>query len=137
MAGGERTAEAIKREIGSAYPPEDELKAEVRGRELATGMPKTVTISAERCDPLRDAVSGERSRGAARSPDTPPELATTDRARDAPDGRRRLVTRDAARSRRRRPSRARDENPLETSVPRSRRALGSLEKLREHGVLLS
>src|SRR5579872_7579465 len=45
VAIGERTAEEIKMAIGSAAPYEDEVKAEVRGRELMTGMPKTVVLS--------------------------------------------------------------------------------------------
>jgi rod shape-determining protein MreB len=45
VAIGERTAEEIKLAIGSAAPYEDEVKAEVRGRELMTGMPKTVVLS--------------------------------------------------------------------------------------------
>jgi rod shape-determining protein MreB len=47
MAIGERTAEEIKLAIGSAYPVDDELKAEVRGRELMSGLPKTVILSPE------------------------------------------------------------------------------------------
>jgi rod shape-determining protein MreB len=44
---GERTAENVKIAIGSAVPmPGEEDKFEVRGRELATGLPKTVTLSA-------------------------------------------------------------------------------------------
>ncbi len=45
VAIGERTAEEIKLAIGSAAPYHDEVKAEVRGRELMTGMPKTVVLS--------------------------------------------------------------------------------------------
>jgi rod shape-determining protein MreB len=45
VAIGERTAEEIKMTIGSAAPYADEVKAEVRGRELMTGMPKTVVLS--------------------------------------------------------------------------------------------
>src|SRR5579872_1883174 len=47
LAIGERTAEEIKMAIGSAAPYEGEVKAEVRGRELMTGMPKTVVLSPE------------------------------------------------------------------------------------------
>ena len=45
VAIGERTAEAIKMAIGSAAPYPDEPDAEVRGREVSTGMPGTVTLS--------------------------------------------------------------------------------------------
>ena len=44
---GERTAEQIKIEIGSAYKLEEELSMEVKGRDLMGGLPKTVTISSE------------------------------------------------------------------------------------------
>ena len=47
IAIGERTAEEIKVAIGSAYPTEDEVKAEVRGRDLMTGLPKNVILSPE------------------------------------------------------------------------------------------
>jgi rod shape-determining protein MreB len=45
IAVGERTAEEIKMAIGSAWPMEDEVKAEVRGRDLMSGLPKTVILS--------------------------------------------------------------------------------------------
>ena len=45
IAVGERTAEEIKMAIGSACPMEGELKAEVRGRDLMSGLPKTVILS--------------------------------------------------------------------------------------------
>jgi rod shape-determining protein MreB len=44
---GERTAEEIKIQIGSAYPVGDEEDAEVRGRDLLTGLPKNVILSSE------------------------------------------------------------------------------------------
>jgi rod shape-determining protein MreB len=45
---GERTAEEIKMAIGSAYPyAEDEPHAEIRGRDLVSGLTKTIVISAE------------------------------------------------------------------------------------------
>jgi len=44
---GERTAEEIKLKIGSAYPLEQEVTLEVRGRDLVAGLPKMVTISSE------------------------------------------------------------------------------------------
>jgi rod shape-determining protein MreB len=47
IAVGERTAEEIKVAIGSAYPTLDEFKAEVRGRDLMSGRPKTVILSPE------------------------------------------------------------------------------------------
>ncbi|GAA3974318.1 rod shape-determining protein [Actinomadura viridis] len=45
---GERTAEEIKMAIGSAFPAgDDEPHAEIRGRDLVSGLPKTVVISSE------------------------------------------------------------------------------------------
>src|SRR5664279_2098991 len=44
---GERTAEDIKIKIGSAYPLEQELTMEVKGRDLSAGLPKTLTIRSE------------------------------------------------------------------------------------------
>lgn len=44
---GERTAEEIKIEVGSAYPLEDEEDVEVRGRDLLMGLPKNITLSSE------------------------------------------------------------------------------------------
>jgi rod shape-determining protein MreB len=45
---GERTAEEIKITMGSAYPLEGgEITAEVKGRDLVAGLPKTLTISSE------------------------------------------------------------------------------------------
>jgi rod shape-determining protein MreB and related proteins len=43
---GERTAEEIKLALGSAFPAKDEPHAEIRGRDLVSGLPKTVLISA-------------------------------------------------------------------------------------------
>lgn len=45
IAVGERTAEEIKVVLGSAFPTDDEVNAEVRGRELMSGLPKTVTLT--------------------------------------------------------------------------------------------
>ncbi len=45
---GERTAEAIKMEIGSAYPLDKPLTMEIKGRNLIEGVPKTITIDDSR-----------------------------------------------------------------------------------------
>ena len=50
---GERTAEEIKMEIGSAFPVGDEKTMEVRGRDIVAGLPKTMTITSEE---IRDAL---------------------------------------------------------------------------------
>lgn len=54
IAVGERTAEEIKMSIGSAWAVGDEFKAEVRGRELMTGLPKNVILSP---DEVREAIA--------------------------------------------------------------------------------
>src|SRR5260370_4132813 len=52
---GERTAEEIKMAIGSACPSPDEPHTEIRGRDLVSGLPKTIVISAEE---VRHAIAG-------------------------------------------------------------------------------
>jgi rod shape-determining protein MreB len=54
IAIGERTAERIKMTIGSAFPLSREEKAELRGRDLATGLPKNILITSEE---LREAIN--------------------------------------------------------------------------------
>lgn len=54
IAIGEQTAEEIKILVGSAYPTPDEVRAEVRGRELMSGLPKHVVLSAAE---VRQAIS--------------------------------------------------------------------------------
>jgi rod shape-determining protein MreB len=44
---GERTAEQVKIEIGSAFPLEEELTMEVKGRDLISGLPRSVVITSE------------------------------------------------------------------------------------------
>ncbi|MBI4845241.1 MAG: rod shape-determining protein [Candidatus Omnitrophica bacterium] len=51
---GERTAEEIKIKIGSAYPLEEEISLEIRGRDLIAGLPKTVKVSSQE---IRDALA--------------------------------------------------------------------------------
>ena len=72
---GERTSEQIKIEIGSAYPLDEPLTMEIKGRHLIEGVPKTITISdeeiraalAETVNVIVDAVRVALER-------TPPEL---------------------------------------------------------------
>ncbi len=54
LALGERTAEEIKIALGSAFPLEEEMRAEIKGRDLVTGLPKTVVISTEQ---IREAIA--------------------------------------------------------------------------------
>lgn len=74
---GERTAEEIKFEIGSAYPLDEEVDVEVRGRDLTTGLPVTITMESEE---IRDAIEGPINAildGMKRALEkTPPELSS-------------------------------------------------------------
>jgi rod shape-determining protein MreB and related proteins len=73
---GERTAEAIKLAVASVYPMQEELIAEIPGRDLVTGLPKTIQISDseirqaidEPVTSIIDAIKATLDR-------TPPELA--------------------------------------------------------------
>jgi len=55
MIIGERSAEEIKIQAGSAFPLDEEETVELRGRDLATGLPKAVDVSTVE---IRDALSG-------------------------------------------------------------------------------
>ena len=74
---GQQTAEEVKLEIGSAFPLAEEVQAEIRGRDLVSGLPKTVVLTSEEVrmaleEPLQaiiDAVKETLDR-------TPPELAS-------------------------------------------------------------
>ena len=76
IAVGERTAEQMKIAIGSAYPTPDLPGAQVRGRDLGTGMPKEVEVGEEE---VREALSDSVQRIVEATRDTlatsPPELA--------------------------------------------------------------
>ncbi|OGC22536.1 rod shape-determining protein [candidate division WOR-1 bacterium RIFOXYC2_FULL_37_10] len=72
---GERTAEQIKIDIGSAYPLLEEKTVEVRGRDLVTGLPKTLTLtSSEIRDALADPVATIIDAVRMTLEKTPPEL---------------------------------------------------------------
>jgi rod shape-determining protein MreB len=73
---GERTAEQIKIDIGSAYPLPEEKTIEVRGRDLVTGLPKTLTLtSSEIRDALAEPVATVVDAVRMTLEKTPPELA--------------------------------------------------------------
>ncbi|MGQ9511866.1 rod shape-determining protein [Thermodesulfitimonas sp.] len=73
---GERTAEEIKIKIGSAYKPEGLGSEDVRGRDLVTGLPKTVKVSAEQIyEALSEPVAAILEAIKATLERTPPELA--------------------------------------------------------------
>ena len=72
---GERTAENVKIEIGSAFPYEDEGELEIKGRNLLDGLPKNITITAEEVrEALTDAVSAVVDAIRSTLETTPPEL---------------------------------------------------------------
>jgi rod shape-determining protein MreB len=73
---GQQTAEEIKLEVGSAFPLKEEVQAEVRGRDMLTGLPKTVILSSEEVrhaleDPVMQIIDAIKST----LDKTPPELA--------------------------------------------------------------
>jgi rod shape-determining protein MreB len=76
LALGERTAEQIKIELGSAYELQDELQADIRGRDLVTGLPKTITTTTEEIrEALAEPVSAIVDAVKVTLDRTPPELA--------------------------------------------------------------
>jgi len=73
---GERSAESIKMDIGSAGEVETNEEMEIRGRDLLTGLPKTITITAEEISAsLNDAVEDIVNAVKSTLEKTPPELA--------------------------------------------------------------
>lgn len=74
---GERTAEEIKIKIGSAYPKEKDEAMNIRGRDLVTGLPKTLTItSTEILEAMSEPVSNIIDAIKYTLEKTPPELAS-------------------------------------------------------------
>jgi rod shape-determining protein MreB and related proteins len=72
---GQQTAEEIKLEIGSAHPLNEEVQAEVRGRDMLTGLPKTIILSSEEVrhaleEPVRQIIDAIK----VTLDKTPPEL---------------------------------------------------------------
>jgi rod shape-determining protein MreB len=73
---GERTSEQIKLQLGSAYPQPDESQAEIRGRDLVSGRPKTVVLTADEIrKALEDPVNAILDAIMATLDRCPPELA--------------------------------------------------------------
>ncbi len=73
---GERTAEDIKKTVGSACPMEEELTMDIRGRDLVTGLPKTVGITSEEIrEALAEPVASIVESVKVTLERTPPELA--------------------------------------------------------------
>jgi rod shape-determining protein MreB len=76
VAVGERTAEEVKLAIGSAYPTPEEYKAEVRGRDLMSGMPRTVVLEPEEIrEAIAEPVQAVLQAVIQALAETPPELA--------------------------------------------------------------
>ncbi len=76
MAIGERTSEEIKLAIGSAFPTPDEYKVEVRGRDLMSGLPKTIILAPEEVrGAIEEQVRAICDAVVAALSQTPPELA--------------------------------------------------------------
>ena len=74
---GERTAEDVKIRIGSAYKEGDEVEMEIRGRDLISGLPKTMTISSSEVrEALRESVNAIIDGIKSTLEKTPPELAS-------------------------------------------------------------
>src|SRR6058998_2172806 len=73
---GQQTAEELKLEIGSAWELSEEVQAEVRGRDMLTGLPKTIVITSEEVRRALDEPVGQILDAIKSTLDkTPPELA--------------------------------------------------------------
>jgi rod shape-determining protein MreB len=73
---GQQTAEEIKLEVGSAWGMREEVQAEVRGRDMLTGLPKTIIVSSEEVRHALEEPVGQIIDAIKQTLDkTPPELA--------------------------------------------------------------
>ncbi len=73
---GERTAEQIKMQIGSAYPLDEPMTMEIKGRDLREGIPKTIVVDDQEIrEALEDVVSSIINAIRVALERTPPELA--------------------------------------------------------------
>jgi rod shape-determining protein MreB len=76
LAIGDRTAEEIKIQMGSAWPMEEELTADIRGRDLISGLPRTIEITTEQVrEALAEPISAIVDAVKTTLDKTPPELA--------------------------------------------------------------
>ncbi|HEY9559029.1 MAG TPA: rod shape-determining protein [Acidimicrobiales bacterium] len=76
LAVGDRTAEEVKIALGSAWPLEEELHAEIRGRDLVTGLPKTIVTTTEEIrEAMEEPVAAITDAVKVTLDKTPPELA--------------------------------------------------------------
>ncbi|MFK7917525.1 MAG: rod shape-determining protein [Ilumatobacter sp.] len=76
LAIGDRTAEEIKIQMGSAWPLEEELTADIRGRDLISGLPRTIQLTTEHVrEALAEPISAIVDAVKTTLDKTPPELA--------------------------------------------------------------
>jgi rod shape-determining protein MreB len=76
LAIGERTAEEIKIQMGSAWPLEEELTADIRGRDLISGLPRTIQVTTEHIrEALAEPINAIIDAVKTTLDKTPPELA--------------------------------------------------------------
>ncbi len=76
LAIGDRTAEEIKIHMGSAWPLDEELTADIRGRDLISGLPRTIPMTTEQVrEALAEPVSAIVDAVKTTLDRTPPELA--------------------------------------------------------------
>ncbi len=76
LAIGDRTSEEIKIQMGSAWPMEEELTADIRGRDLVSGLPRTIQLTTEHVrEALAEPVSAIVDAVKTTLDKTPPELA--------------------------------------------------------------
>jgi len=86
---GSQTAEEVKLEIGTAFEMKDEIEAEIRGRDMISGLPKTVVLSSGQVrEALEEPVSQIVDAVKATLDRTPPELASDIMDRGIARGRR-------------------------------------------------
>lgn len=76
LAIGDRTAEEIKIQMGSAWPMEEELTADIRGRDLISGLPRTIQLTTEQVrEAVAEPISAIVDAVKTTLDKTPPELA--------------------------------------------------------------
>jgi rod shape-determining protein MreB len=76
LAIGDRTAEEIKIQMGSAWPMEEELSADIRGRDLISGLPRTIEVTTEQVrEAVAEPISAIVDAVKTTLDKTPPELA--------------------------------------------------------------
>ena len=96
---GQQTAEEVKLEIGSAYPLGEEVQAEIRGRDMVSGLPKTVVLTSEEIrGALEEPVVADHRRGQGDARPHPPRARLRHHGSWHHAGRRRLAASGARRA---------------------------------------